>query len=137
MGAHPAGPGGGSYVNLEQADRALHEFADALHTYSQSASNLPVSEALYPQQYTLTLFRRELSHGTFEVPHALVQKDALFRARSWIYVFANQRTSFLVFVLGRASLKAVDIHGKIVSDTENPSAKIVDLFARKASTNEA
>jgi hypothetical protein len=115
----------------------LNQFANALHTYSQSASNLPVSEALCPQQYTLTLLRRELSHGTFEVPHALVQKDALFRTRSWIYVFANHRTRFLVFILGRPSLRAVDIHGKIVSDTENPSAKIVGLFALKASADEA
>jgi hypothetical protein len=97
-------------VNLEQADRALHEFTDALHAYSQSEGDLPVSEAFRPQQYTLALLRRELRKSIFELPHSFIQNDLLFRTWSWVYVFPNHWARLPVFGWGTASLGAVNIH---------------------------
>ena len=109
-------------MNLEQRDRALHEFTDALHADSQSIGDLPVSETFGPQQYTLALLGRELRESNFEVSQTLLQDDLLFRARSWICAFTSQWAGFIVVAMGPTSLRTVDIHGKVVSDTEYPGA---------------
>jgi hypothetical protein len=123
-------------MNLEQANRALHEFTDALHADSQRDSDLAVSKAFCPQQYTSALFWGELRKCVFKVLHSLIQEKLLFRTRSRIYAFSKHWTGFLVVAAGTAKSRAVHIHGKIVSDTEYPRAKIVPRVALKALADE-
>jgi hypothetical protein len=85
----------------------------------------------------LALFRREVRKSILELPHSFIQNDLLFRARSWIYVFPNHRVGLVVFTLGTAPLRPVDIHRKIMSDTENPRPKVVVLFLLKPMANKA
>lgn len=124
-------------MNLEQTDRALHEFTDPLHADSQSGGDLAVPEAFRAKQDALALLRRELRKGSFELPHSLVQNDLLLWARSRIHAFPNHRAQFFIFALVTTPLRAVHIHGKIVSHTKDPRAKVVALFALKAMAHKA
>jgi hypothetical protein len=114
----------------------LHEFTDALHADSQSEGNLSVSKTFRPQQHTLALFWRELRKRVFETPHSLVQKDLLFGTRPGVRAFSNRGTGLFVVDIRTTKLRAVDIHGKIVSDTKYPGAKIVSCIALEVITDE-
>jgi hypothetical protein len=120
-----------SGVSLKQDNRALHKFADTLYAYSQRNGDFPVSVALCPQRYTLALFWCELR----QAPHALFEKDLLFRARCRIYSFPNDGVGFVVVAPGPTSLSAVDIHRKVVGNTEYPRTKVIFLTGINATTD--
>jgi hypothetical protein len=111
----------------------LHKLADTLYAHSQRNGDFPVSVALCPQRYTLALFWCELR----QAPHSLFQKDPLFRARRRIYSFSNDRVGFVVVAPGPTSLSAVDVHRKIVGNTEYPRTKVIFPAGINATTNQA
>lgn len=111
-------------MNLQQGNRSLHELTDPLNADSQSQGDFAIAETFGAQQNALTLLGRELGEGVFKLAHSLLEDDLLFGSRSGVYAMTNDGVR-LVRVGGRpASMEAMNIHRKIVSNTKQPGAKI-------------